>query len=222
MIFLNWKANGTKSLVEEYNGLNIGLHKITALPPIHLASLLDSSKFHLGSQDVSPFSNGAHTGEVTAQMLEEIEIKFCLVGHSERRHYLNEGNKVISSKIKQLTTREITPILCIGESSLDRANGTHFETLKDQMECFTWGCIIAYEPIWAIGTGSTPTNSEIDEVVNWLKQQYSGTFGKPKILYGGSVSAKNIETLSKTKIDGVLVGKSSLDVTEVAEIAKYF
>lgn len=222
MIFLNWKANGTKQLIEEYNNIDTYSHKIIVMPPLHLVLSLNENKFHYGVQDVSSFANGAYTGEITAQMLEEMNVKFCLVGHSERRKYTNESNQIVTEKIKQLVAKNITPVLCIGESSTERTSGNYFEILKNQMESFMEGCIIAYEPIWAIGTGFTPTNDEINEITNWLKQEYENNLGKPKILYGGSISSKNAEEISKTNVDGVLVGKSSLDITEVKEILKYF
>ena len=222
MIFFNWKANGTKELVEKYNSLEIFSKKITAIPPFHLTQLLDFKKFNIGVQDVSTFPNGAYTGEVTCQMLEEANVKFCLVGHSERRHYHSEDNATISKKIKSLLAKNITPILCVGENSLDRANNAHFKVLQSQMEAYEDGCVVAYEPVWAIGTGSTPTNSEINQVVDWLKQQYEHGYDNPKVLYGGSVSSQNIQELSKTNIDGLLVGKASLEIHQVIEISKYF
>ncbi len=222
MILLNWKANGSPKLVEEYNALDITPHQMTVMSPMHLISMLDRSKYNIGTQDVSTFLNGSYTGEVTAEMLSCTNVKFCLVGHSERRHYLGEDNKTIATKIEHLLANNITPVLCVGENSLDRANQSQFEILKQQMDVFTENCIIAYEPVWAIGTGSTPTNHEIDDVSYWLKQQYEGSSYVPKVLYGGSVSAKNIQELHKAKIDGILVGKASLDISQVLEISKYF
>lgn len=222
MIFLNWKANGSKELINEYNALDIANHKVTPLPPLHLALLLNSSKFHIGSQDVSHFENGAHTGEVTAQMLEDSKVKFCLVGHSERRHYMGEDNAIIAKKIQKLCQHNITPILCVGENSLDRANNAHFEVLRSQLEVYTKDCIVAYEPVWAIGTGSVPSNHEIDSVADWIKQQYEVSSISPKVLYGGSVSSHSISAIAQTNVDGVLVGGASLKPDEVLAISKYF
>jgi triosephosphate isomerase len=179
---------------------------------------VDTTKYAIGAQNVSQFSNGAYTGEVTAQMLKDISTMYCLVGHSERRHYMCETNEMIAKKINQLLKEEITPVLCVGETSLDKANNSCFEVLKTQLEVHQKGCVIAYEPVWAIGTGSTPSNNEIDDICDWLIQEYQGA----TVLYGGSVSAKNIESLAKTKVDGVLVGGSSLKPQEVLEITKYF
>lgn len=222
MIFLNWKANGSKELAEQYNEIAIPQHKVVPLVPMPFVSMLDANKFEIGTQDVSLFPKGAYTGEVTAEILAEFGVKYCLVGHSERRHYMHENNDIISKKIQRLLSHQITPILCVGENSLDRANKTHFEVLKKQMEAFVADCIVAYEPMWAIGTGSTPTNHEIDDVINWIKQQYEQSYNDPKVLYGGSVSAKNIATLVKTKADGILVGGVSLKPDEIMEITKHF
>ncbi|MDA0617319.1 MAG: triose-phosphate isomerase [Proteobacteria bacterium] len=222
MIFLNWKANGSKELVKQYNELSIPQHKVVPLVPSPFISMLNATKFEIGTQNASPFPKGAYTGEVTAEILAEFGVKYCLVGHSERRHYLHEGNEVISKKIQRLLSNEITPILCVGENSLDRANNTYFEVLKKQMEAFVSECIVAYEPVWAIGTGSTPSNHEIDDVINWIKQQYEQSYNDPKVLYGGSVSAKNIANIAQTKADGVLVGGASLKPEEILEITKHF
>jgi triosephosphate isomerase len=218
MILFNWKANGTKELLDEINRLNVQNKNITIIPPIHLSHLIDKSKFTVGTQNVSIFENGAYTGEISAQMLSEIGVKYCLVGHSERRHYLNETNEIIEHKIKNLTKHGITPVLCVGENSLDRANKQEYFVLKNQMSVFTKNCIVAYEPVWAIGTGSVPQNHEIDDVIAWLKNKY----GVETVLYGGSVSSKNIENLAKTQANGVLVGAASLKPQEVLQITQYF
>ena len=218
MILFNWKANGTKALLEEINLLDIKNENVVLFLPLHLITHTNSQKFQIGTQNVSIFENGAYTGEVTAQMLSENSVRYCLVGHSERRHYLNETNDIIAKKIENLTKHGITPVLCIGENSLDRANKQEFIVLKDQMSVFTKNCIVAYEPVWAIGTGSVPQNHEIDDVISWLKKEY----GVETVLYGGSVSSKNIENLAKTKANGVLVGAASLKPQEVIEITKYF
>ena len=218
MILFNWKANGTKELLDEINRLNVQNKNITIIPPIHLLHLIDKSKFAIGSQNVSIFENGAYTGEISTQMLYEIGAKYCLVGHSERRHYLNETNEIIAKKIENLAKHGITPVLCVGENSLDRANKKEYSVLKNQMSVFAKNCIVAYEPVWAIGTGSVPQNHEIDDVVAWLKNEY----GVETVIYGGSVSSKNIENLAKTQVNGVLVGAASLKPQEVLEISKYF
>lgn len=218
MILFNWKANGTKELIEEVNNLNVQNTTVGIFPPFHLLQSINKEKYAVGAQNVSQYSNGAYTGEITAQMLKESGVRYCLVGHSERRHYMGEANEIIAKKVNQLLQKEITPVLCVGETSLDRASNSYYEVLKNQLAVYQEGCVIAYEPVWAIGTGNTPSNNEINTVCDWLKQEHRGA----KVLYGGSVSAKNIEELSTVKIDGVLVGGASLKPQEVLEITKYF
>ena len=133
MILFNWKANGTKALLDEINMLDIQNENISLFVPLHLANTVDTKKFQIGTQNVSIFENGAYTGEISAQMLSEIGVKYCLVGHSEQRHYLDETNEIIAKKIENLTKHGITPVLCIGENSLDRANKQEFIVLKNQM-----------------------------------------------------------------------------------------
>jgi len=214
MILFNWKANGTKELLDEINRLNVQNKNITIIPPIHLSHLIDKSKFTVGTQNVSIFENGAYTGEISTQMLSEIGVKYCLVGHSERRHYLNETNEIIAKKIENLAKHGITPVLCIGE----KLGENRTAVLKEQISIFTKECIVAYEPVWAIGTGKVPTSEEINSVANFLREE----FFVSKIIYGGSVSSANVQNLSTLNIDGILVGGASLKPQEVLEISKYF
>jgi triosephosphate isomerase len=218
MILFNWKANGTKKLIEEINNLDVQNKTVGIFPPFHLLHSINKEKYAVGAQNVSQCLNGAYTGEITAQMLEESGVTYCLVGHSERRHYMGETNEMIAKKINHLLQKKITPVLCIGETSLDKANNSCYEVLKNQLAVCQEGCVIAYEPIWAIGTGNTPSNNEINNVCQWLKQEHRCA----KVLYGGSVSSSNIAELAKTTVDGLLVGGASLKPEEVFEIIKYF
>jgi len=169
------------------------------------------------SQDVSFAPIGAYTGDVSASQLKSIGILYSIVGHSERRKYYHDDN-YINNKLQELIENKITPILCIGETKEERDAGVTFEILKkeidaafDSLNSLT-GIIIAYEPIWSIGTGVVPTNEEISETICFIKdyinQKYSS---ENKVLYGGSVSNKNINELEKIKvIDGYLVGGCSI------------
>jgi len=169
------------------------------------------------SQDVSFAPIGAYTGDVSASQLKSIGILYSIVGHSERRKYYHDDN-YINNKLQKLIENKITPILCIGETKEERDAGVTFEILKkeidaafDSLNSLT-GIIIAYEPIWSIGTGVVPTNEEISETICFIKdyinQKYSS---ENKVLYGGSVSNKNINELEKIKvIDGYLVGGCSI------------
>lgn len=218
MILLNWKANGTKELVKEFNEIFFARQNIVLFPPIHLIHNVDTKMYEIGAQNVSQCSNGAFTGEITAKMLFESGVKYCLVGHSERRQYFGENNDIITKKIAELIKFNIIPVVCVGETLDERKAGKCFDILRNQLSICNNNCIIAYEPIWAIGTGVVPTNNEIDEVIHWVKNQFHNT----KVLYGGSVSSKNIEDISKTSADGILVGGASLKIEEVLQFIKYF
>ncbi len=214
MILFNWKANGTTTFVDEVNNLDIQNKNITIIPPLHLASSIDATKFNIGVQNVSQFENGAYTGEISAEMLQELGVKYCLVGHSERRQHFGETNEILARKIQNLTNAGIIPVLCVGE----KLGEDIVEVLKVQMSIFTNNCIVAYEPVWAIGTGKVPTNEEISAVTTLLRTEYYAS----KVLYGGSVSSSNVESLSTLGLDGVLVGGASLKIQEITEISKFF
>lgn len=172
--------------------------------------------FNIGSQNTAPYNIKAITGEVNASQLKDMGIKYSLVGHSERRKYCKEDNKQISRKVKLLIKREIIPILCVGETSNEYDEGVTSAAIKKQLdealfdieELDVKELIIAYEPVWAIGTGKTPTNAEILKVIAFirkeLKDKYKGYF---KVLYGGSVNDTNIDNLNKIDmLDGYLMG----------------
>lgn len=174
----------------------------------------------VGAQNVSINDNGAYTGEVSSHQLKSLNIPYCIVGHSERREYNKETDEEINLKVKKLLDNEIIPILCIGEKLEERQNNLT-ETvikneltgdLKDLSPKLVEKIIIAYEPIWAIGTGLTPTLEEIDESMKFIKDYVTSTYNvsKTTILYGGSVSDKNIDELNTVEsIDGYLIGGAS-------------
>ena len=172
-------------------------------------------RIHLGAQNVSKFDNGAYTGEISAYQLKSYGVKYCIVGHSERREYQKETNEDISEKIKRLLENDITPILCVGES-LEERNQDKAEEVINQELSFVVNelkeeekkrLIIAYEPIWSIGTGVIPTNEQIEEVFQFIKKKLPNT----SVLYGGSANDENIEELRKISlIDGYLLGGLSL------------
>jgi triosephosphate isomerase len=211
-IFLNWKQNGSfTSILNFINNLQETNHELVLFLPFPYLNFANNGKIKIGAQNVSCFKSGAFTGEVGADMLKEVGAKFCLIGHSERRKYFNENNFHLKSKIKLLKLAGITPVLCVGEELSERKSGIFFEKLKSQMEIFETGVIIAYEPIWAIGTGLVPSNEEISEIADFFLKNY-----KISVLYGGSVSEENIKNITSIKgIDGVLVGNASLDFNKV-------
>lgn len=181
------------------------------------------SKFYLqnmklGSQNVSGYYEGAYTGEVAASQLKELKVEYCLVGHSERRKYQKETNQEINQKINMLLDNDIIPILCVGENKNERQEGfTIVKVMNEIKDCLKdiddiSKVIIAYEPLWAIGTGITPTREQIDYVLKEIKSDYPENL----LIYGGSLSDKNIEEINNsTYIDGYLLGGLSLKVEEL-------
>ena len=174
----------------------------------------------VGAQNVSINDNGAYTGEVSSSQLNSLNIPFCIVGHSERREYNKETDEEINIKVQKLLAQNITPILCIGEKLEERQNKLTEAVIKNELSGdlknlspeLVEKVIIAYEPIWAIGTGLTPTLEEIDEAMNFIKNYVKNTYNveKTTILYGGSVSDKNIDELNTVdSIDGYLIGGAS-------------
>lgn len=213
-IFLNWKQNGDFTKIANFkNNVNKQDGVVLFVPHPYL-TFASSIKYDTGSQNVSAFLNGAFTGEVGASMLKNCKVKYCLVGHSERRKFFNETNQELSSKIKILKSNSIIPVLCIGETLLERKNGTFLNKLKKQMEIYESGVLVAYEPVWSIGTGLVPTHDEIAEISKFLNINYS-----IQVLYGGSVSSKNAKSILSIKnISGLLIGGASLKYEEVNKI----
>ena len=213
-------------------------HNYVVLCPPHLL-LTDFDRFKsidnffMGSQNVSEFTNGAFTGEISAEMLADNKIFYSIVGHSERRTLLAETNEKINIKIKQLLSHNITPILCIGENLKQRDTNTFKQIIDLQLEkAFNnikiddKTIIIAYEPIWSIGTGVIPNIFQINEVHEFIrtkmKQLYPKNVNQFKIAYGGSVNLKNYHIiLSSRVVDGVLVGGASLDSKSFYEICNF-
>ena len=180
--------------------------------------------FYLGAQDCSYFEAGAYTGEISAKMLNEVGINFCIVGHSERREYFKESNKIIKMKAIRLIENNIIPIICIGETLEEKNNNNTQNVLKNQLEesvpesSNQFNTIIAYEPIWAIGTGLTPSLEEITNAHRYIKNLSNKLFNF-RIIYGGSVNSKNYKLISKINIvNGALIGGASLKINEFNQI----
>ena len=209
-------------------------------PPFPYLELVgDASEdveFFVGAQNVSKFDNGAFTGEVSAKMLQSMNIDYCIVGHSERRKYFNETNQDVAEKVNKLLEADINPIVCVGESLEQREAGTHFELIRSQVSegLFHLDCeqikrtVIAYEPVWAIGTGKTATKEQAQEVHAFIRamlaEKYSDDVAQEvSILYGGSCNAKNArELFAQTDVDGGLIGGASLKAADFIEIARSF
>ena len=225
LIVANFKMHGTQAFVEDWFRIfplekALSKHVVVALPATYLASFRDYG-LCLSGQNVSSMEKGAFTSQISAEMLKDCGASYCIIGHSEAREQLNESNESIHDKYLQLKDANIQSIFCVGESLEVKENEMTESHLEDQLSAFdndSEGLIIAYEPIWAIGTGLVPTISEITEVVTNIKER----FNKPvKVLYGGSVNASNAQNLlEKTNIDGLLVGGASLNPQEFAKIAQ--
>ena len=245
IIIGNWKLNlDHLEAIQLFQKLNYSLNtdideKITiVVAPSHtslrsIQTIIDADKLNifLSSQDVSMFNDGAYTGEVSAQQLAKLNISYCIVGHSERRQHFNETDEIINEKVNNLINKEITPIICFGESNDQRTDGNYMDFLINQIENSTKGLrkdkvdeiIFAYEPIWAIGTGQNASLQDIVEVISKVKEFISkkSFFSEEKIkfIYGGSVSPDNSNEILNSKIiDGALVGGASLDVDKFIKI----
>ena len=245
IIIGNWKLNlDHLEAIQLFQKLNYSLNadideKISiVVAPSHtslrsIQTIIDADKLNifLSSQDVSMFNDGAYTGEVSAHQLAKLNISYCIVGHSERRQHFNETDEFVNVKINNLINKEITPIICFGESNDQRTEGNYMDFLLNQIENSTKGLrkdkvdeiIFAYEPIWAIGTGQNASLQDIVEVISKVKEFISkkSFFNEEKIkfIYGGSVSPDNsYEILNSKIIDGALVGGASLDVDKFIKI----
>lgn len=173
-----------------------------------------------GIQNISVYQKGAHTGETSVLSIKDMGAKYVLIGHSEIRENSNETDEIINIKIKNTLKNGLIPVLCVGENLEVYNQNQTKEILKKQLlndlKDINQKIIISYEPIWAIGTGKTPSNEEITDLVNYIKNLFNN---KIKVLYGGSVSEKNIETLNQIKnIDGFLIGKAATNPSSLRKI----
>lgn len=227
----NLKANKTKDELKSYEKeiskiLTIPTIELIICPSLPFLYLFQSPNYSLGSQDVSMFEEGSYTGETTANQLQSINVKYALVGHSERRKLLLENNKMIISKIKKSYHSHIKPIYFIGETEKDKLKinkrlKKQLLTIIDEIPDYKrTKMIIVYEPRWAIGTGIIPSNEEITirikEIKSIIKEKYNLEL---PVLYGGSVNEDNIDELVKIdELDGFVLGESSKESSEVEYI----
>lgn len=231
IVIANWKLNGGLDLICISVASFIGKHfaaDIAICPPYiymrDMMTFLQYSELHIGSQNVSKFESGAYTGETSAQMLKEAGCSLCLIGHSERRSMFGETNQACQTKLSTALNHGLLPVLCVGENQQERTANITEAVLAKQLGEGLAGIdltgkdlCIAYEPVWAIGTGLAATPTIAQEVHQFIRQQLSQLFDKEtanrlRILYGGSVTKGNAnELLQQTDIDGLLVGGASLD-----------
>ncbi|MDR1697252.1 MAG: triose-phosphate isomerase [Rickettsiales bacterium] len=206
MIIANWKMNGDKALCHKTAELVRDRDDLVICPPATLIDFARTQGLTVGAQDVSAFDNGAHTGEVSAIQMRDIGAAYAIIGHSEKRAS-GDTDEIVAQKLSRATAAGLIPILCISEIS----------QIPDQLtkRPIDQQTIIAYEPVWAIGTGKTPTVAEIESVAAQIRARAPNA----KILYGGSVSDINAgEILRAKNIDGVLVGGASLDIEKFKTI----
>ncbi len=235
---MNLTASDVRPFVEELRAaMPASLRRCSValcVPATHIAALagMRSRRIGVGAQNVSQFEKGAHTGEISADMLADLGVKYCIVGHSERRADNGETDELVNAKVKALLARNITPIVCVGEALDQRERGLTMEFITYQVKAALYGlaseqvkrCVVAYEPIWAIGTGRTASDAQAQEVCFAIRELLRAGYGalvsrKVSILYGGSMNAANCEgLLAQPDIDGGLIGGASLKSADFAKI----
>lgn len=199
-------------------------------------SVLEDTDIMVGAQNVHTEPRGAYTGEISVEMLKDLGVKCCVVGHSERRKYFSETDEIVNKKSKALIEANIIPIICVGETLDERAEGIHLDLIRTQVKkaladiesTRVEEVVIAYEPLWAIGTGVTASSEQAEEVCSFIRYIVAEVYGvsiseKIRILYGGSVNESNAKELfAMENIDGALVGGASLKPTfiEIINAAK--
>lgn len=241
----NWKMHNTSSqgiaLVQELAKLTADAKDVdivvcpTFTTLAAVATALKDTNIHLGAQNMHWEKKGAFTGEITAEMLKDVCCEYVIIGHSERRQYFAETDTTVNKKTKAALEANLVPIVCVGESLEEREAGTTETVVGAQVRAGLEGLtneqaatvVVAYEPIWAIGTGRTASADDANAVCAFVRRTLADMFGqetadKIRVQYGGSVKADNIaELMSKSDIDGALVGGASLDAVGFSKIVKF-
>jgi triosephosphate isomerase (TIM) len=240
----NWKMNKTLKealeMVEELKPMvREARCEVVVCPPFvclgQVADAVKGSNIKVGAQNMHYEESGAYTGEVSAAMLRELNIEYVIIGHSERRQYFNETDESVNKKVKAALEHSLIPIVCCGESLEEREDGITRDVLGKQirrgLKGFSEGdiekMIVAYEPIWAIGTGRTATDEQANEAIAYIRSVIAAMYGKEtadkvRIQYGGSVKPSTIKAqMEQSDIDGALVGGASLNASDFAAIVNY-
>jgi triosephosphate isomerase len=244
----NWKMNLnhleaialTQKLAFSLTEKQLAEVEVVVLPPYvdirSVQTLIDGDKLLIGygAQDLSPHTSGAYTGDISGGMLAKLGCQYVVVGHSERRAYHHEDDALVAAKVKAALTNDLSPILCVGEGLEIREGGGHVAHCTEQLDAALSGLkpdqvekvVVAYEPIWAIGTGKTATPEDAQEVIGALRDRladrHGNTADRVRILYGGSVKAANIAPImSQPDVDGALVGGASIDADEFVRICRF-
>ena len=241
IIIANMKMNGSlgfnetylttiKNKFNKYKSISIGL----CLPYPYLfqaKKILTGTKIRWGSQNVAKFEDGPHTGEVSAAMLKDFDNKYVIVGHSERSTAYCESDENIAHKFEQIKKYNMTPVLCVGETLIEREAGIMERVVSSQIDAIVKingaeifeNSIVAYEPIWAIGSDTAASPTQVDKMCNFIKdhicKNYNCDFKNFSIIYGGSVNPKNaVQLFASESLDGVLVGRASINIDEFFQI----
>ena len=245
----NWKMNldhlqaialvqklawGLKDVKHDFAQVSVAvLPPFTDLRSVQTLLHADKLSIELGAQDVSPHDAGAFTGDISAQMLAKLEVKYVLVGHSERRQGHGESDELIAQKVKAAAANGMTPIICVGETAEERESqdtaAVPLAQLEVALSLLPTGAqfVVAYEPVWAIGSGEAATVQQAEEVCALLRTHIKDLRGeedgqRTRVLYGGSVSSHNIAGfMQQLNIDGALVGGASLDAQEFSRIVQF-
>ena len=242
----NWKMNTlpaegvelAKGVVAKRGEVCECVNFIVCAPFTHLsmvAEALKGSDVELGAQNCAAEAKGAYTGEVSASMIAALGCKYVILGHSERRQYYGETSETLNRKMEQAYANGLTPIYCVGENLEEREAGNHFAVCKQQIEEVVFNLtaeqfaklVIAYEPVWAIGTGKTATAEQAEEIHAYIREVLRSKFGAADeecpILYGGSCKPSNAtEIFSKENVDGGLIGGAALKAEDFLAIGKAF
>lgn len=241
----NWKMNKNlqeglafiNELSETLAGRTINCDVVIGTPFIHLASVAPLAKgFAIAAENCADKAEGAYTGEVSAAMVASTGAKYVILGHSERRAYYGETDAILTEKVKLALANGLTPIFCIGEVKEEREAGKHFEVVEEQIKNALFGLsaedfsklVLAYEPVWAIGTGLTATSEQAQEIHAHIRSFIASKYGETiandcTILYGGSCNASNAKDLfSRPDVDGGLIGGASLGVDKFLPIIEAF
>ena len=247
----NWKMNldhqqGTVMVQKLDWTLRDGKHdydqvEVAVIPPFtdlrSVQTLIDGDKLKLklGAQDLSPHDEGAYTGDIAGVFLKKLNCTYVVVGHSERREYHHENDEVVAAKVKAAYKNDLIPILCVGEKLDARQAGEQVETVIGQLRAAldslpatqAESIVIAYEPVWAIGTGEVATPADAQEVCGAIREELAKLYDQKladgvRVLYGGSVKSANVASImAEADVDGALVGGASLDPVEFAAICRY-
>lgn len=216
----NMKMNLTLSEIKEYiNEMKEYNNFIICPSSLYIPYFMEEG-FEVGIQNISEYGQGAYTGEISVTQANSMNIKYSLVGHSERRKNFNETDEIVNKKLRKAVSNNINSVLCIGETLEEKENNLTKEIIKKQIindlkevdEFYFKNIIIAYEPVWAIGTGIVPSIEDINEIINYIKDFINTNYGfNPKVLYGGSINENNINNLNTiNNLDGFLVGGACL------------